>query len=187
MGNGRDSSRPGIACGALLAAILTQPGGAQPSDAVLGTEAAEGPRSCLPHPTIRRTTILNNRNIVFITRQDAIYHNELPRECPSLSRRSLVNFAVDTGRVCAGDRFQVLLEMAPKDFLPGPLCELGAFVPITETELEDLTAMTDENRERSRRGRSKRESVTTQQVELPREPAAPAPAESAPAEQGRSE
>ena len=99
-----------------------------------------------------------------------------------MNRRSLINYGVANGRVCAGDRFQVMLETAPKSFLPGPLCELGAFVPITEAELEDLTAMTEPDRQRRSRGRSSREAVTSEQVELPRpdsaaterEPAAPA-------------
>ena len=117
---------------------------------------------------------MNNRTIVFVTRQDEIYNHELPKRCPSLNRRSLVNFGIANGRVCAGDRFQVLLETTPKNFVPGPLCELGTFVPITEAELEDLTAMTDEKRER--RGRSKREAISTEEVELA-PPAATPPAD----------
>jgi hypothetical protein len=164
MGNG-SSRRSAALCTALLAALLARPGGTQEN--VDDTGASDGPRSCLAQPTIRRTKILSNRNIVFFTRQDAIYNNELPKQCASLNRRSLINYGIANGRVCAGDRFQVMTETSPKNFLPGPLCELGTFVPITEAELDDLTAMTEHNRERSRRGRSKREAVTTEQIELP--------------------
>ena len=58
---------------------------------------------------------------------------------------------------------------------PAFVCQLGHFLPITAAELEDLTAMTDEDRARTSRRRSSREAVTTEQVELP-------PAETAPTE-----
>jgi hypothetical protein len=170
MENGSSRTRSATLCAALLVALLARPGGAQEN--VDDPRAPEGPRSCLPQATIQRTKILSNRNIVFFTRQDAIYNNELPKQCASLNRRSLINNGIANGRICAGDRFQVMIETSPKNFLPGPLCELGTFVPITEAELEDLTVMTEQTRERSRRGRSKREAVTTEEIELP--PAVPA-------------
>jgi hypothetical protein len=171
--------RSAAACAALLA--IAVPGAAQQNEDAAVAEAT-GPRSCLPQPQIQRTKILDNRNIVFVTRNDEIYNNQLPKQCMNLNRRSLVNYGIANGRVCAGDRFQVMLETAPKNFLPGPMCELGAFVPITEAELEDLTVMTEPGRERRPRGRSSREAVTTEKIELPRDEAAPANAEPAPAE-----
>ena len=84
------------------------------------------------------------------------------KECPSLKRNSLVNYGVRNGRICAGDRVQVLWETTPKNYIPTSYCQLGAFVPITAAELEDLMAMTEENREQGRRGRSSREAVTTE-------------------------
>jgi hypothetical protein len=97
----------------------------------------------------------------------------------------LVNYGIANGRICAGDRFQVLWETAPGNYSPAFLCQLGSFREISATELEDLLAMTEENREKRRRGRSSREAVTTEQVELPRAEAAPAdaaPADAAPAD-----
>lgn len=157
--------RSAATCAALLATVL--PGVAQQNDDAAVIDAA-GPRPCLPQPRIKRTKILDNRNIVFVTHQDQIYNNPLPKQCATLNRRSLVNYEVANGYVCAGDRFQVIVETAPKVFMPGPLCELGTFVPITEAELDDLTAMTASKRERASRGRSSREAVTTEQIELPR-------------------
>jgi hypothetical protein len=72
------------------------------------------------------------------------------------------------------------LEQFPGSYLPAALCPLGTFVP-TESELEDLVAMTEENRARSGCGRSTREAVTTKQVELPAE-TPPSAAEPTPAE-----
>jgi hypothetical protein len=120
---------------------------------------------------------------VFITRDDLIYNNQLPRQCPSLRRGSLVNYAVANRQLCAGGQFQVLWQTGAGNFTPAFTCQLGAFVPITEADLEDLTTMTDEDRDRRRsRRRSSREAVTSEQVELPpraepEEPPAPAPAQ----------
>jgi hypothetical protein len=127
----------------------------------------------LPQPTIKRTKILNDRNIVFVARDGTIYNNQLPRRCPSLKRNTLVNYPVEHGRMCAGDNFQLMWEASPRNYVPAFVCQLGLFVPITESELEDLTAITEENRERRPRRRSVREAVTTEQVELPPAEAAP--------------
>lgn len=140
-------------------------------------EAEESPReaeACLDHPTIRRTRVLNDRNIVFVTRDNTIYNNQLPKECPSLRRGSLVSYPIEQRRLCAGGSFQVLWQTgAGNNYIPAFVCQLGLFVPISESELEDLTAATDESRERRPRRRSRREVVTTEQIELP-------PAETAP-------
>jgi len=156
---------------ALLAAALAAPVAAQQGDDDADAVDA-GPRACLNQTDIRRVTILNGRNIVFVTRQDDIYNNQLPKECPGLNRKSLVNYPITNRRMCVGDRFQVLWEQTPGSFMPAAMCPLGTFVPITESELEDLVTMTEDNRGRRQRGRSTREAVTTEQVELP--PAAPA-------------
>lgn len=172
MDNASRSDRP-LTFAALLAAVLVAPIAAQQGD----DDAIDaGPKSCLNQTDIRRVTILNARNIVFVTRQDEIYNNELPKQCAGLNRKSLVNYPITNRRICAGDRFQLLWEQTPGNFQPASMCPLGTFVPITEAELEDLTTMTEENRGRRQRGRSAREAVTTEQVELP--PAA-APAEAA--------
>jgi hypothetical protein len=177
--------RVGATCATLLAAAFAVPVSGQQDEEAGSTTSSTAPRSCLPQPMIDRTKILNGRNIVFVTRDDAIYNNELPKQCPNLNRRSLVNYGIQNGRMCAGDRFQVLWETGPGNYQPAAMCQLGNFVPITAAELEDLTAMTEENRARSRRGRSQREAVTTEQVEAPpAAPPTPAPdaAETAPAE-----
>jgi hypothetical protein len=169
---------------ALLAAALAtgakaQDGTTQASDSEPGSVA----RPCLNHPAIRRTKVLNDRNIVFVMRDDTIYSNQLPRQCPSLKRNSLVNYTIENSRVCAGDRFQVLWELGPGNYAPAFVCQLGSFVPITEAELEDLTAMTEQDRSRSNSRRSRREAVTTEEVELPPAAAADsAPPEPAPTE-----
>jgi hypothetical protein len=97
-----------------------------------------------------------------------------------------VNYAVANSRLCSGGLFQVLWEVGVNNFFPAAVCKLGYFVPITEAELEDLTAMTEENRGRRSDRRSRRETVTTQQVELP-PPAEERPAEAPPSEASSAE
>jgi hypothetical protein len=136
-----------------------------------GGEAAVA-QACLDHPTIRRTRIINDRNIAFFMRNGTIYLNQLPQQCPSLRRSSLVNYAIENRSVCAGSLFQVLWEAGTGNFVPSFVCRLGAFVPVTAEQLEDLEILTTEER-RSRRRRNTSEAVTTEQVELPPpEPAA---------------
>lgn len=179
--------RASAACAALLAAALAGSGSGQRAEEAASTEASAGALACLNHPTIRRTRILDARNIVFFTRDEAIYRNYLPKECPGLGRNSLVNYTIMNKRQCAGDNFQILWQTNPGNYTPAFVCQLGAFVPITADELEDLTAMTAPDRERRSRRRSAREAVTTEQVELPPDAAAPAPAEATPTETAPAE
>ena len=115
---------------------------------------------------IRRTRIINDRNIAFFTRDGKIYNNQLPRQCPSLRRRSVVNYAIANSRICEGTQFQVMWEAGTNNFVPAFVCRLGRFVPITEAQLEDLEELTSKE-PRPRRRRNTREAVTTEQVDLP--------------------
>lgn len=172
MDSGSNLRGSSAAWAALLAAALAVTGAAQQAEDadaedVDAEDAATGPVACLQHPMIRRTKILDDRNIVFITRDERIYNNQLPKECPSLRRNSLVSYAVRNQRQCAGDAFQILWQTGVGNYTPAFVCELGPFLPITETELEELTTMTAPDRERGSRRRSKREAVTTEQIDLP--------------------
>jgi hypothetical protein len=165
-------TRSAATCAALLA--MAGPGAAQQGEDTDTVESPTEPRSCLNQSEIRQAKILDGRNIVFVTRFEKIYSNQLPKQCPGLRRNTLVNYPITNRRLCEGDRIQVLIEQF-RDYIPGAQCPLGLFVPITEAELADLTDSTDESRAKHPRGRSSREAVTTEQVELPR---AETPAES---------
>jgi hypothetical protein len=163
------------ACATLAAVAASAPAVAQQGDEALSADDA--PREaqvCLDHPTIRRTRVLDSHNIVFITRRNEIYANRLPEECPSLGRGSLVNYPIEHRRLCAGGSFQVLWQTSPNNYIPAFVCQLGYFVPITESELEDLVVETDRSRDRGPRRRSSREAVRIEQVELPQAEGAPA-------------
>ena len=183
MDRARNLRRATATCVALLATASAAPGAAQQGDEDTddGDTRTSSPMACINRTDIRRTKVLGDRNIIFVTRQNEIFSNQLAKQCPNLTRNSLVNYPISGGRMCQGDRFQVLWEQQPGSFIPTSLCPLGAFVPITESELEDLMAMTEENRTKSRRGRSAREAVTTEQVELPPAETPPEAAEPQPA------
>jgi hypothetical protein len=162
-------------CIVLLAATLSAGAGAQDGKDGDDDEATVA-KVCIDQHLIRRTRIIGDRNIAFILKNDTIYNNQLPRQCPSLQRNSLVNYAVASRQLCAGGQFQVLWQTGLGNYTPAFTCQLGAFVPITEAELEDLAAITSEQRDRQRpRRRNPREAVTTEEVELPprAEPAPP--------------
>jgi hypothetical protein len=136
-------------------------------------EEGDGPRiarPCLNHSEIKRTQVLNDRNIVFVTRENKIYDNQLLRQCPSLRRNSVVNYAPVNGKLCAGNTFAVLWQTGANNYVPAFICPLGNFVPLTEDELADLTAMTDDGPGRRERRRN-RDAIKAEPVELP--PAAP--------------
>ena len=172
MPGSRSHRRWPTALPAVLAFLLTAGAPAQDGAKEEDGGEAEVAQACLDHPTIRRTRIINDRNIAFFMRDGTIYNNQLPRQCPSLRRRSIVNYAIENRRLCDGSLFQVMWEASTGNFVPSFVCRLGPFVPVTAEQLEDLEILTTEERRASRR-RNTSEAVTTEEVELPPpEPAA---------------
>ena len=132
-------------------------------------------QQCLPHPSIKRTKVLGDQNILFITKDDAIYNNQLPRQCPTMRRNSVLNYSIDNGRVCAGSKFTVLLQVGTS-WMPGFVCQLGMFVPISEDEMADLIALSEESSKRRRGDRPPgRDLMRAKPIELPSKPSEPAP------------
>jgi hypothetical protein len=176
MVNDSGSVRTGGTCALALAATLLAGAVSAQNGEEQERDAPRDVRTCLSHPQIDRTKILNDSNIIFVMRDDTIYASRLPKQCPSLRRNSVVNYAVESSRVCAGSYFQVLWNKGGAgNYAPGFICRLGWFVPITAAELEDLTAMTEPDRTRRAHGRGSREAVTTEPVELPKAEPTPAP------------
>jgi hypothetical protein len=116
--------------------------------------------SCLARPNVRRMQIVDAQNILFVMRDKTTYRNVLVRQCPGLRRNSQISLTASDRQVCAGASFQVLLRtgsstesvMVPggqsmsvprPSFVPGPVCNLGAFSAITNA---DVTALVDSSR-----------------------------------------
>jgi hypothetical protein len=136
-------------------------------------ETAERTQSCLPLANIRRTQILNDAAIVFATRDRKLYLNELARQCPGLRRNSQVSYTSEQRQLCAGASFQVLLRVGVGSnsesitipgsnehislpspaFVPGPVCTLGGFKPVTREEVDAIVEASKAQRSSRRRRR----------------------------------
>ncbi|MEO8467792.1 MAG: hypothetical protein ABI640_20900 [Gammaproteobacteria bacterium] len=129
-------------------------------------------KSCLYQNELRTTKALDDRTILFTTRDGQTYRNTLPRQCPSMRRGSLLNYTYEGRRICAGGTFQVLLDFGGGRHMPTVVCPLGIFAPITEDEAQDLIA-TLTSREGGRRNRrGERDMIRVE----PADAAAPPPA-----------
>lgn len=132
-------------------------------------DEAPAPKSCLYQNDLRRTTVLDDRTILFRTRAGQTYSNTLPRKCPTLRSNSILNYSVDGGRICAGNMFQVLMNTG---FGQSPtfVCALGIFVPISEDEAADLIARSTQSEDNPRRRRrAERDLVHIEPVEPPKQ------------------
>jgi hypothetical protein len=144
-------------------------------------DSAPGPTACLRREDIRSTKVLDDRNILFITRDRTTYNNQLARRCPGMRRATPLSFTYADHGLCAGSTFSVLMRVGSGNSiavndpannvhytLPGPnlvqgaTCELASFAPISEDEIEVLKAATDVERKSRKRGN--RDAVKTEAV-----------------------
>ena len=106
--------------------------------------------ACLRRSDIRTTKILDDRNVLFITRDRTTYNNQLARQCPGMRRNSAMSFTyADNGKLCVGSTFTVLyrtgastnttpytnpltnehIALQGPPFVVGPTCQLGDVRP----------------------------------------------------------
>lgn len=120
-------------CGIGFAALASLPAYAQ-----RGTtdEPVDGTRDdCIPIRRIDRTTVVDDRTILFYMRGDTIYRNVLQTRCPDLGRLKRFSYQNRTGQLC---RIDSITPYDPFGFAPGISCGLGEFRAITEEEAELL-------------------------------------------------
>jgi hypothetical protein len=130
-------------------------------------EAAGVAQPCVRPTDIDRTKIIDDRNMLFFMRNETVFHNVLPDTCPQL--RSEGRFAYDKAgnRLCAQSSITVIVERGISgQFVPGPVCRLGMFVPVTEDEVEDLLA-SSKNAKRSRNAGGSRGPIRAAPAQLP--------------------
>ena len=173
----RHGSRLRAGSAALCAALGTALLG---TGAVAQTDETSVAQPCLLHPSIRRTKVLDDQNILFVTSDEQTYHNQLPRQCPTMSRNAVLNYHIARARVsdlCAGNQFTVLTRVG-NGWSPGFVCKLGMFRPVSEDEVADLVKLTEREPRgrRSARSGSAPSPIETEVVEVPPEATA-APAE----------
>jgi hypothetical protein len=140
---------------ALLAAtlVVTTLGGASRSSGQEG--GAE--QKCVYMGDVRRTTILDDTNILFYMRNGTIYQNHLRNTCFMLRSANRFTYGSTSLRSFGGAAF------------PMATCNLGTYLQIDKDVADDLLATSQGKK--TKEGRS-RQVMKTEPVELP--PAAPA-------------
>jgi hypothetical protein len=95
------------------------------------------PADCIITTSIDRTQAVDDRTILFFMHGKKIYRNYLPRRCPGLQRENRIMYKTRGSRLCDVDTVTVLEQWGGR-LEPGFTCLLGSFVPITQTEVDDL-------------------------------------------------
>ena len=143
------------------------------------------PEDCILSSSIDQTDAVDDQNLLFYMRNRGVYRNTLPRECPGLERNNRFSYKLQgSRRLCSTDMITVLEDSfggfsGPVPFREGFTCRLGAFVPLSPEEVEDLERSEDEDRG----GRRTQSTIETSEVEAPSKETSdePAAAEPAPA------
>ena len=89
---------------------------------------------CVNSRTIKRTAVLDDRNIVFYMRGSKIYINVLPRECRGLSHQRRFSYTTVTRSLCNSDSIRILRGTG-YGFEEGRSCRLGLFHPTTDEQI----------------------------------------------------
>lgn len=95
------------------------------------------PRDCIVVSSIDATEAIDDQNIIFRMRGNAVFRNHLPRKCPGLERENRFMYETRGGRLCSIDTITVL-EQYGISLQRGFTCRLGEFVPLSPDEVEDL-------------------------------------------------
>lgn len=118
-----------------LAALLSSP---VPATAQEEEPVVEpGSERCLSTYNIRRTEIIDDRNVLFHMRGGDIYQNILANRCPGLARENRFSYETTLNRLCQLDWIAVLYSEG-SGLREGPRCGLGMFHLITGEDAEAL-------------------------------------------------
>ncbi len=116
------------------------------------------PEECISVSRIDRTEVLDDRTVIFHMRgRREAYRNYLPRSCPNLDRSKRFMYEIRSGRLCDIDTITVLEQFGTR-LERGFTCQLGAFYPVTQEDIEELRAIAE-------RGRA--EAIEASPAELP--------------------
>jgi hypothetical protein len=135
-------------------------------------DEAKTAAACLRRTEIRSTKVLDGRNVLVTMRDRSTYRSQLAKQCPGLRRGMAMALAYSDNKLCAGSTFTVLMRVGASTnstsvsmpaLMPGAVCQLGMFTPISEDETNALVAATAED-QLSRR-RSDRDAVKTEAIE----------------------
>ena len=102
----------------------------------------ENTADCISLRNVRRTEVVDDRNVLFYMRGKTVYHNILPRACGGLAREDRFSYQTSIGRLCHLDHIRVLYD-DPFGLREGNRCALGVF---HKMDSEDAKAFKDATR-----------------------------------------
>ena len=105
---------------------------AQDEEPVLTEEST----NCIDLRRVRRTEVIDDKNILFHMTGNVVYHNILPRQCNGLAREDRFSYKVSTNRLCRLDSIAVLYSGGASGLSEGNRCGLGLFHEITKEDAE---------------------------------------------------
>ena len=122
--------------------------------------AAQGAaaEACLVRGNIDRVQIIDSGRILFSTRDQRLFRNDLAKACPALRTTSQVSYSSSNNQLCSGSPFQIMIRVSTSGnttsvfdratgtstavegpgLIGGPVCTLGAFTPIGAEEAAAL-------------------------------------------------
>jgi hypothetical protein len=146
-------------------------------------------QSCIHHPSIKRSKVLNDRNVLFVMNDKTMYNNVLPKQCPGMNSNTPLSYTYsNNSALCNGSTVTVLQRVGASSmstpitlpgsnqhisvpapaFVPTFVCPLGYFIPVTQEEVDLIVATTKEQQAaRRQQRRAGREAIKTESVELP--------------------
>lgn len=112
----------------------------EPADVPESEKVGDLTRSCVNLRSLRRTQVIDDRNVLFRVRGRTVYHNILPQQCGGLAREDRFSYDSQFGRLCQGDLIRVLYSDSFGTFgmREGPGCRLGKFHKITQEDAKAL-------------------------------------------------
>ena len=135
-------------------------------------------QTCLARANVDRWLIIDPNRILFATRDQRLYRNDLPKACPALRPSSQLSYTNNDGQLCAGATFQILIRVSTSGnttsvfdratgtstsvegpgLIGGPICALGAFTPVSADEAAALIAVSQQPPPSRRERRAAREA-----------------------------
>ncbi len=106
----------------------------------------DGGRNCIQLRMVRRTEVVDDRNILFYMPGSRVYHNILPRQCGGLKRQDRFSYVTHSGSLCNTDTIRVLYDDG-LGLREGNHCQLGLFHETTEEDARAIIEHTQEGPE----------------------------------------
>ena len=106
-------------------------------DNEVADDVDDGTTNCITLRNVRRTEVIDDRNVLYHMRGRTVYLNIMPRQCGGLARQNRFSYSTMMGRLCNLDNITVLYD-DPFGLSGGNSCQLGKFHKITREDAKAL-------------------------------------------------